>query len=171
MKRSTVVALGTIAGVAGVLGLNPEAPDLTASTAGTVATETISTESSKSAATSPTSSTSPQVSATASATPSATASAETNTATGDNITGTSAQTQWGPVQLTATVADGKITAIKAVAYPANDGKSMQISNYSIPVLNKEAIAAQSASIQSVSGATFTSRAYMLSLQSILDQMG
>lgn len=178
MKRSTIVALGTVAGVAGVLGLNPKGPDLTGSTTATTAAETVGTTTSATPAPTTSASATPKATASAkattpttAATPAATAAA-TGTTSATTITGKAyAARNYGNVQLKATVSGGKITAITAVSVPSNDGKSMQISSYSIPVLTKQALAAQSANIQGLSGATFTSNAYAQSLQSILDQMG
>jgi len=65
--------------------------------------------------------------------------------------------------------NGKVTAAKAVAYPSGGGRDQQINGYAIPILNSEAVSASSASIQMVSGATFTSNGYINSLQSALDQ--
>jgi uncharacterized protein with FMN-binding domain len=73
------------------------------------------------------------------------------------------------VQVQITVADGKITAAEAVQYPTNNGKDQQINAYAVPKLNQEVTAAQSASIDAVSGATVTSDGYIQSLQSAIDQ--
>ena len=67
-----------------------------------------------------------------------------------------------------TVANGKVTAVDAVQYPNGDGHSQQINSYAVPTLNSEVLAAQSARIDAVSGATYTSNAYAQSLQSALD---
>jgi uncharacterized protein with FMN-binding domain len=86
-------------------------------------------------------------------------------------TGTTAQTQFGPVQVKITVASGKLTDVTAVQLTNDGGRSVQISNYAAPILRKEALAAQSASISTVGGATYTSDGYKTSLQSALDQAG
>lgn len=85
--------------------------------------------------------------------------------------GDSVQTRFGPVQVQITVTDGAVTASKAIDYPTSNPKDERINSYAIPVLNSEAVQAQSASIQMVSGATYTSGAYITSLQSALDQAG
>ncbi|MGN8247042.1 FMN-binding protein [Cellulomonas soli] len=84
-------------------------------------------------------------------------------------TGTTVSTRFGDVQVEITVSGGTITASDAIAYPTRDGKSKQINAYAVPVLNEEALSAQSASIDLVSGATYTSDAYVESLQSAIDQ--
>ena len=66
--------------------------------------------------------------------------------------------------------DGKITDVQALALPVG-GHSGQISNIVAPMLRSEALAAQSASIDVISGATYTSRGYATSLQSALDAAG
>ncbi|MFI7404351.1 FMN-binding protein [Streptomyces sp. NPDC049541] len=86
------------------------------------------------------------------------------------VTGSVAQTQYGPVQVRITVANGKITKADAVQAPKG-GLSDQKTAMAIPKLNQEAVAAGSAKIDAVSGATYTSSGYMQSLQSALDQAG
>ncbi|MER7933564.1 MULTISPECIES: FMN-binding protein [unclassified Streptomyces] len=86
------------------------------------------------------------------------------------VTGQVAQTQYGPVQVRITVSGGKITEAEAVQAPKG-GTSDQKTALSVPKLNQEAVAAGSADIDSVSGATYTSTGYKQSLQSALDQAG
>ncbi|WP_030672674.1 FMN-binding protein [Streptomyces cellulosae] len=86
------------------------------------------------------------------------------------VTGAVAQTQYGPVQVRITVAGGKITKAEAVQAPKG-GTSDQKTALSVPKLNQEAVAAGSADIDTVSGATYTSDGYKKSLQSALDQAG
>ena len=93
----------------------------------------------------------------------------TTCANGEQITGGSAMTQWGPVQVSATVAGGRVCEVHAVTWPANDSKSQMINAYAIPQL--DAMATQSPTqFDYVSGATYTSQAYHDSLQSILDSL-
>jgi uncharacterized protein with FMN-binding domain len=91
-----------------------------------------------------------------------------STASG-TYTGDSVMTRWGAVQVQITVADGKITAAEAVAYPQANPRDRQINAYALPVLAQEATKAQSADIDAVSGATVTSHGYIQSLQSAIDQ--
>ncbi|MGW5614332.1 FMN-binding protein [Streptomyces sp. NPDC003877] len=86
------------------------------------------------------------------------------------LTGSVAQTQYGPVQVRITVAGGKITKAEAVQAPKG-GRSDQITSASVPRLNQAAVATGTAQIDSVSGATYTSAGYKKSLQSALDQAG
>jgi uncharacterized protein with FMN-binding domain len=86
-------------------------------------------------------------------------------------TGDAVDTRFGPVQVQITVQNGTITAVNATEYPQNNPRDEQINAYAIPQLNQEATAAKSASIDMVSGATYTSEGYLSSLQSALDQAG
>ncbi|MEG8278495.1 FMN-binding protein [Streptomyces sp. AHA2] len=86
------------------------------------------------------------------------------------LTGSAAQTDYGPVQVRITVTGGKITKAEAVQAPKG-GRSDQITSSSVPRLNQAAVATGSAAIDSVSGATYTSAGYKKSLQSALDQAG
>ncbi|MEW2117833.1 FMN-binding protein [Streptomyces sp. NPDC005474] len=90
--------------------------------------------------------------------------AQAATVTGDTI-----QTQYGPVQVRVTVSGGKITKAEAVQQPKG-GRSDQISGDAVPKLNKEAVAAGSANIDAISGASYTSAGYKKSLQSALDKV-
>ncbi|MEW1646702.1 MULTISPECIES: FMN-binding protein [unclassified Streptomyces] len=86
------------------------------------------------------------------------------------VTGDVATTEYGPVQVRITVANGKITKAEAIQAPKG-GTSDQKTALAIPKLNQEAVAAGSASIDSVSGASYTSGGYKQSLQSALDKAG
>ncbi|MFE9774272.1 FMN-binding protein [Streptomyces sp. NPDC005931] len=86
------------------------------------------------------------------------------------VTGSAAQTQYGPVQVRITVNGGKITKAEAVQAPKG-GQSDRITSNAVPRLNQAAVAAGSADIDSVSGATYTSTGYKKSLQSALDKVG
>ncbi|RZB20335.1 FMN-binding protein [Streptomyces sp. F001] len=86
------------------------------------------------------------------------------------VTGEVAQTQYGPVQVRVTVSGGKVTQAEAVQAPSG-GRSSQITADAVPQLNQAAVAAGSADIDAVSGATYTSTGYQQSLQSALDQAG
>jgi len=94
-----------------------------------------------------------------------------STTSGTTVTGSVAQTRWGPVQVALTVANGRITAVDVPQYPSGNGKDQQINAYALPVLTQETLSAQSANIDMVSGATVTSTGYVQSLQSALDKAG
>ena len=85
--------------------------------------------------------------------------------------GTAVGNPYGQVQVRVTVSGGKITKVVAVQMPSGDPQSYSISSYAAPQLAQQALAAQSAHINGVSGATYTSNAYAQSLQSALTQLG
>jgi uncharacterized protein with FMN-binding domain len=87
------------------------------------------------------------------------------------VTGDTVQTQWGPVQVQLSVAGSRITGVTVLQYPNGNGTDTQINNYALPILVDETMSAQSASIDMVSGATYTSTGYQQSLQSALDRAG
>jgi uncharacterized protein with FMN-binding domain len=87
------------------------------------------------------------------------------------VTGEAIDTIYGPVQVRITVTGGKITAVTATEYPQESPRDYQINSYAIPALNQETLQASSASIDSISGATYTSQGYIGSLQNALDQAG
>ncbi|MEO3775658.1 FMN-binding protein [Micromonospora sp. B11E3] len=89
--------------------------------------------------------------------------------TGDRqVDGSVAQTRWGPVQVRITVSGGRITEVTAVQVPDGNFRDRQINGYAVPILRQQALAAQSARIDTVSGATVTSDGYRESLQAAID---
>ncbi|HSP39230.1 MAG TPA: FMN-binding protein [Frankiaceae bacterium] len=153
MRRAVFAILSTIAGLVLLLTFktqNPTTPALTAPPA----------------AISPSTSTSTGSSSSGSSGSSGSSSSGTKT-----LTGTAADTRYGPVQVQITVSNGKVTAATSPQYPSNDPRDDEINSYAIPELNQEATAAQSAQIDTISGATYTSEGYITSLQSALDQAG
>ncbi|WP_269854974.1 FMN-binding protein [Streptomyces sp. RPT161] len=87
------------------------------------------------------------------------------------VTGDTEQTDYGPVQVQVTLANGRITGVTALQTPSDNPRDQEIASYAIPQLTREAIAAQSAHIDAVSGASYTSAGYIQSLQSALDRAG
>ena len=85
------------------------------------------------------------------------------------VDGSVERTQYGPVQVRITVAGGKITAADAIQLPHGNSYDEQVDQIAVPMLNQETVAAQSAKIAMVSGATYTSTGYVRSLQSAIDQ--
>lgn len=85
--------------------------------------------------------------------------------------GSAVQTQYGTVQVAATIAGGKITNVSFLQLSSSDGRSADINSQAGPLLLQETLSAQSSNIDTVSGATFTSEGYLQSLQSALDQAG
>ena len=95
----------------------------------------------------------------------------TGNASTTTVTGSVAQTQWGPVQVQLTVAGDQISAVDVLQYPQGNNKDQQINARALPILVQDTLTAQSAKIDMVSGATVTSTGYLQSLQSALDQAG
>jgi uncharacterized protein with FMN-binding domain len=88
-----------------------------------------------------------------------------------SVTGTVAQTRWGPVQVQLALSGATITGVTVLQYPDGNGKDREINADALPTLTQETLDAQSADIDMVSGATVTSEGYVASLQSALDQAG
>ena len=123
------------------------------------ATDATSTQSTASTATST------ATSATTSATSSSTANSNYKDG---SYNGSSAATPYGDVQVAIVVSGGKITNVTFLALPNDDNHSARISDQVSPTLKAQTLSAQSASIDGVSGATYTSEGYVQSLQSAID---
>jgi uncharacterized protein with FMN-binding domain len=106
---------------------------------------------------------------TAAPTPAAKPKVSASGAGSATFTGDAADTRWGLVQVRITVQGGRITTSEAVQHPQENRRDVQINDYALPVLSQRALQAQSASIDTVSGATVTSDGYRRSLQSAIDQ--
>jgi uncharacterized protein with FMN-binding domain len=75
---------------------------------------------------------------------------------------------YGLVQVQATIQSGKIANVQFLEYPSDRRTSVEINNIAVPYLQQEALQAQSASVDIISGATLTSEAFMMSLQNALN---
>ncbi len=109
-------------------------------------------------------------------TPSSSASASSSAKTGSGakngtFTGTTESTQYGDVQVQVVISGGKLTNVVILQVPDRGGYEDQIVQIALPELKSEALSKQSASIDVISGATYTSQGYAQSLQSALDQAG
>jgi uncharacterized protein with FMN-binding domain len=113
---------------------------------------------------------SPSASPSGSVSPSATASPSSSSGYKDGTyTGQDVQNQFGDTQVKITISGGKITDVQAIQLPYDRQRSAEISQFAAPQLHDEVLQAQSAQIDLLSGATFTSDAYAQSVQSALDQ--
>lgn len=119
------------------------------------------TQSASSGASTPSSSGSASSSASSSGSGSSSGSTASSSGT---YTGDVVQTRWGPVEVAITVVD-------VVQYPNGNGRDAEINAQALPILKQETISAQSAQIDTVSGATVTSDGYLSSLQSAIDKAG
>ncbi|MEV6845688.1 FMN-binding protein [Actinoplanes sp. NPDC051411] len=84
------------------------------------------------------------------------------------VNGTVADTRWGPVQVQVKIQNHKITDVRVLRRPDGNDRDDEINGYALPQLRAETLQAQSAHIDSVSGATVTSGGYLESLQAALD---
>ncbi len=82
-------------------------------------------------------------------------------------TGPQVDAYYGTVQVEAIVQNGKIADVQFLQYPQDRRTSQRINSYAVPYLQQEAVQAQSANVDMISGATLTSQAFIMSLQSAL----
>lgn len=170
VKPAAIVG-ATVAAVAGVLALNPTSHSVTPEAGSTGSTDT----GGSSAGTTPSGSSSPSASSSrsssgSSSSGSSSSSSSSSSSGSKTATGSSVSTPYGSMQVKATVSSGKITDIQWVQLPS-DGHSQRINSYAAPALVQEALQAQSAQVDGVSGATYTSGAFQQSLQSALSKAG
>jgi uncharacterized protein with FMN-binding domain len=191
MKRAILIATGTVGGLGAVLAITPPTFTSTSSSPmalpGAGARTTPAASGSTPAATQ---SATPTKSATAAATKKATPtkSASTNNsqsqtpaatqtptvapatkAASGTFTGDVVNVRYGNVQVKITVENGKITDAQAVQAPS--GRNDRWTQMSVPVLRQQTLQAQSANINGVSGASFTSYGWYTSLVSALAKAG
>jgi len=178
MKRALLVAGGTLGGLGAVLAITP--PQITStSSVGNMPSANPATggvQSTPVATSAATKNATPTQKATAKATAQATQSAapaQTQANTSSSVSGTfignAVDVGYGNVQVKITVANGKITDAQAVQAPS--GRNDRYTNMSVPVLRQRTLAAQSANINGVSGASYTSYGWYTSLTSALKQAG
>lgn len=110
---------------------------------------------------------------TASPTTSTVATTATTVARGQykdgSYTGSVADAYYGYVQVQAIIANGKIADVKFLQYPNDNRTSLSINSQAMPYLTQEAIQAQNAKVNTISGASATSGAFVQSLQAALKQ--
>ncbi len=161
MRRAVVASTATVSGIVLMLGLKSHPSSVGSSN--TAQPIGIGTSAPAAGPSSGSSSAAPS-------TGSASKAPSTNTGT-KVVTGSAADTRYGPVQLKVTFTGTKISSIDVIEYPSESNRDQEINSYALPILNSEAISAQSANINAVSGATYTSDGYVRSLQSAIDQAG
>ena len=156
MKRAFAALVATIAGLVVLLGFKT-----------TSARQSVQPALPAPVASPPT----PLTSATASAAPTKKPSAAAPPAQPQtrNVTGSSVGTRYGDVQVRVTFAGTQIADVVPLRLPDSNGVDQQIDQQAVPILIQETLTAQSADIQAVSGATYTSDGYVRSLQSALDK--
>ena len=163
-----IVIAATVAGLVGLLSFHtPPARLGLSGLSGTSATR-VAPSTSTAAGTPPTKSTTTPVT-----TPASTAVAPTTTApaTSRTVTGDSVNYSWGVLAVSVTATGRTITKVGIASL--DDGgnpRSQSIDQQSIPILEQQAMQAQSANIQGVSGASYTSSGFQQSLQSALSKL-
>lgn len=169
MKRAPIVIAGTVAGLIGVLEFHTTPPALTTSAGATLpaasATPAASSSPNSGAAATASPAASPSASGSGSSSPSAAPADRT-------AAGPAVNYNYGVLSVQVTVSGSKIIKISLASL--NDGgnaRSQLIDDQSIPILEQEALQAQSANIQGVSGASFTSAGFIQSLQGALRSLG
>jgi uncharacterized protein with FMN-binding domain len=173
MKRVLFAVTGTIAGLVGLLSFKSQSTPLTAagglpSLGGAASSSTAQAPSTPTPRSSSVAGAAPKRGTRA---PAARSSATSTAPVTKSYTGQAVETQYGIVQIKVTVAGSKITNVSFVQLTAFDGRSQEINSQAAPILLQETMAAQSAHIDVVSGATYTSDGYLQSLQSALDEAG
>jgi uncharacterized protein with FMN-binding domain len=175
MKRAILIATGTVGGLGAVLAITP--PQFTATQSTSLAmpdagTTTAPSEQAPAAAT-PTPNKTATTSKTKTPVPAvktpATAPAQTTKSVSGTFTGDSVDVRYGFVQVKITVENGKITDAQAVQAPS--GRNDRWTQRAVPILREQTLAAQSAQISGVSGASFTAYGWYTSLASALAKAG
>ena len=152
MRRVILAVTGTIAGLVALLSFKSHAPSLSAAaTSGTGAGSSSSSSSSSVPGEFPTGSQAASLSAGETA-----------------LTGQVADTVYGPVQVQLILRNTKIIKVAVLQQPTNTIHDIQIGEFAFPELISETLKAQSAKIDTVSGASYTSQGCIQSLQSALD---
>jgi uncharacterized protein with FMN-binding domain len=159
MKRALLIAGGTVGGLGAVLAITP--PQLGSTSAINIAgAPIVGADTTASASASSSSSSATSAATTAPATPAA---------INGTFTGPSVNVNYGNVQVKITVVNGRIT--DAVAVKAPTGKNDRYTNMAVPTLKAQTLKAQSANIQGVSGASYTSYGWFTSLQGAIALAG
>ena len=178
MKRAILIATGTVGGLGAVLAVTP--PQFTSSdnsmmalpgtttVAATTPSAKATTKAAPNKSSAPTNSASNNATA-ATPTPVKTTAVPATQSASGTFTGDSIDVRYGFVQVKITVENGKITDAQAVKSPT--GRNDRYTQMSVPVLRQRTLAAQSANISGVSGASFTSYGWYTSLVSALAKAG
>jgi uncharacterized protein with FMN-binding domain len=161
MHRAPVVLVGTAAGLVGVLTFHAHKPTSTIAI--------VPHASSSSPSTAPATTAPPATGGTTPATGGTTPATTAPSASG-SATGSVQQYPYGQLSVTVSESGGHLTDVQMASLSETDSRSVNIDDQAIPQLRQEVLSAQSANIQGVSGATFTSQAYAASVQSALDQL-
>jgi uncharacterized protein with FMN-binding domain len=171
MRRAILTLGGTAAGLAALVSFKTHSPAAAAAATGTSTSVSPTTGAGPTTAgTAPT--TGAGTGPTAAAPTGLAASAKTGggaAGAARTVTGAVANTPYGPMQVKITLAGQRITQVTVLQHTDSGAMSEQIDSFALPKLTAETLAAQSARIDAVSGASYTSSGYIQSLQNALDQ--
>ena len=173
MRRYPLVIGGTVAGTAAVLAFPTHQAHLTLpSAAGVTVAPTTDAPTTTAPAAGPSTST-PGATTAPSATPTTSAAAPSTTAPSATRSATSADQQfnYGDIAVKVTVTGTKITGVAITQLNETDGRSVSIDRYAVPQLESQVLAAGSVNIDGVSGATFTSQAFVDAVANALGKLG
>jgi uncharacterized protein with FMN-binding domain len=181
LLRAVLTLGGTVAGIAALLAVKFQPAALSTAAAGTqvmpvatgsqsIAAPPASTSAARKPTAKPSASSMPRSASSGGSSTGGTGGAAQST-TARTFTGAVDNTQYGPMQVAITVSGKTITKVTIVQETNAGGPSSSIDAMAIPKLTSEALAAQSARIDAVSGASYTSAGYIQSLQSAIDQAG
>jgi uncharacterized protein with FMN-binding domain len=159
MKRGIIIGTGAVCSLGAILLITP--PQF-----GQSKTLLVTSQSNNTSATAAVKSTNKKKTQKITTTQSSASTGVSGTFDGDSV-----DTIYGPVQVQLTISHNKITAAQALAYPTDSFRDQQINSQAIPLLIQETLQAQSAQIQGVSGASYTSQGWETSLQSALAKAG
>lgn len=151
-KRAFLVSGGAVAGLAATVAVNPIAQSLAAPA--TINTSAVAVTTKTSTASSAAKATTTKAKATASAR--------------RTITGAAVQERYGTVQVAISVTGRQVTGIQVLQAPG--GRNQQFADYAVPILTQEVLAAQTANVSMVSGATFISSGFLQSVASAMSRM-
>ena len=169
-KRFFLIAGGTVGGLGAVLSITP--PQFGSTTGLSLGTGTsLSGGTTSTPAATPTPATTKKATTSTPKSTPAPVSTPKPAGVSGTFSGATANTAYGPVQVQITVVNGKITNATALTYPISSFRDQQINQQAIPYLIQETLAAQSANIQGVGGASYTSQGWVNSLQSALAKAG
>ncbi len=171
MNRSFLAVAGAVGGLLGVLGLNSAATKNAAS-GGSIAVPTSPRPTASASTGSPGAVTGTSIGsggASSGGTSGGGSSALSGSAGTEVVTGTRESFSYGQMSIQVTLTSGKVTALRVVGMTELDAFSTQIADTAIPTLEREVLAAQSTKVHGVSGATYTTEAYLQSVQSVLDK--
>lgn len=169
-KRGVVTVVGTVAGVAAVLLLGPNEASLTEAIVSTPSSGDAESSAASPSASASSSATSSSTSSSGTADSSTSASTDTSSGVSGQWDGAVYDGEYGAIQVQVTIEDGQITDIAWLQLPSS-GNSSRINATAAPTLIQEALAAQSADVDTVSGASYTSEGFRTSLQAALDEAG